>query len=1107
VSALVDRAARARALTDHASTLLVEAGAGTGKTALMAGRAVLLFARGVAPRHVAVITFTELAASELLARIAHYMDELLAGRVPAGLEEALPGGPDAGARERLGHARAHLDELTCTTIHGFCYALIRPYPVEADLDPGARMTDEEEAELVFQNVREDWLRDRMEHPREGDDPIADLVRHDPDRAVNTLAALAEACRRHRTARPPGSTLEAGAHRDLSEAVAAFRTWYEETPGEERTLEYLQGFEVLADFFERGLQGGRFADRLALTAPPRVPAMKANSRDFRKYQRKGAWQKAAGAEGEALDAEARAHYQNIEHAFAALLADIGADLVARLLAELDELRDAYAEAKRAAALLDFDDLLHKARALLRAHEPVRRALAARFRHVLVDEFQDTDPVQAEILFLLAGEGAHDTPWHRRRLEPGRLFLVGDPKQSIYRFRGADVNAYLRVRETVRGRFPGHVLEIAANFRSVPPVIDYVNRRFAPLLADPGQPGFQRLAATVDRTPHDLPAVAALDIADEHDQKPKSDALRQAEAERVADACARLVGTLAVRGETNEPRPCQPGDIALLAPTGTSLWLYERALEERGIPIATQAGKGLYRRQEVHDLIALARTLADPRDTLAFGALMRGPLVGLTEEQLLDIVEELMRTEGDDPLPRFRLWTDPEKIIQPVAAEVLRILQSLAKRARTTTPEQLLAEAVEALHVRPLLAARHRRGTERALANVDRFLEKSRPYAVRGLQAFARDLTRSWEAHDPEVEGRPDAAEEAVRVITVHSAKGLEWPVVIPINTATIPGPRHEYLYERGREFLHVRIAGLEPAGWAEALEQEKAEAARERTRLWYVALTRARDLLIIPRTQHAEPRSWVGEITLGLQNLPALDLQHWPGAPVEPEAPPDNRQTREIYIKECERIEAATPNITWRRPSRHDADTPDTLQTRAPEWDDVVDTPTPTIQGGAVRGLVLHKLLEEILTGETRDQSEILTRRAAELIRQLGHEPALRPEEGPCPEELAETAGRALAMPEVAAVCVRLVPELPILGAETQPPAEQEETLVAGAADAVALAPDGTPELVIDWKSDVAPDAATRARYREQLRTYLRATGAPKGLAVYPTIAATDSVED
>lgn len=653
---LPDAGARLAALTEHERTLLVEAGAGSGKTALMAGRVALLIAAGVAPKEIVAITFTEAAAAELLERIEKFVGGLLDGTIPAELQDALPGGLTPEQRSGLRAGAAALDEITCTTIHGFCQQLIKPYPVEAGIDPGAAIIDPAAAEIAYQDLMEAWLsarfgRDRGAEglgripPIEGaggeEDFFTELLLKAPDATLDLINKTAAFLKLHRTAGLGAQTVDRATLADLAQSVDAMVTWYnkcgvaETTTGE--LVEDLQRVAALArEAAAAPLSGRRIADLLFHTAPK---ACKKDDTAFKQWGRKGKWKDAAKvagrstAQGEQLSTAGETYYRACEAAYEGFCAAIGALAFQRFVAEFDALRSLYADYKRNAALLDFDDLLHLARDLLMANEAVRQALAGRYRRILVDEFEDTDPLQAEILWRLAGDGDGAAPWHEQVIRPGALFLVGDPKQAIYRFRGADVETYLAAKQALAAHDPDAVLEITANFRSQPGVLTFVNTHFSSMLdSAQGQPGFAALAAV--RPQGDRPSVAAFDIAigDEHRNANRNlavDLVRREEASIVADIVNDLIGAYPVWEKGLKAfRPATAGDIALLAPTGTSLWIYERALETRGIPIATQAGKGFFRRQEVQDLIAVARAIADRRDTLALGALLRGPLVGLT-----------------------------------------------------------------------------------------------------------------------------------------------------------------------------------------------------------------------------------------------------------------------------------------------------------------------------------------------------------------------------------------------------------------------------------------------------------------------------------------------
>ena len=791
---LSDDAARRDAIAVHDRSFLVEAGAGSGKTAVMAGRIAMLLAGGVAPKHIAAVTFTEFAASELLIRVRAFVGALAAGDIPTELRVALPDGLSDEQRGNLAAADAALDEMTCSTIHVFCQRLITPYPVEADIDPGAAVMDRDQADLAFAELIDAWLREELAGETGG--LLAELVLHDPTATLGLIRTVLDHLRRHRAFAPYERHDLAQRATAFREAVEAFNDFLAgEAVEEPETAAIASHFRTLAEEVGSALPADTPAGLVRLLVTKPHDDLLSSSGGFYAYRKKGKWGAAAKkaglskADADRLNDTASTLYALCCARWTAFHGAVATHVLADLVPLVEPVMARFREHKRAAALLDFDDLIFAARDLLRDHDEVRQALAKRFSHVLVDEFQDTDPLQTEIFWRLCGEPPADEDgddWTAFALRPGALFLVGDPKQAIYRFRGADIAAYVTAREAFRAQAAKGVLSIATNFRSCAPIMEHVNERFeVPLSEEKGQPGFQALDPFLPKRAKG-PSVAALVIA-VADENGKASAPRQrdGEAEAVADMCARLIGSEQIRDpKSGEQRPCRAGDIALLAPTGSELWRYEEALEQRGIPVATQAGKGLYRRQEIQDLIALTRVLADQRDRLALGALLRGPLVGMTEEELLDIVWALPRADdAPDALPRLDLGVAPETIAHPHARDIIEKLQALRRRVNATTPHALLSQAVDVLRVRPILLGRHRGQAERALANVDLYLTFSRAYAVRGLRAFAEAMTAAWSDEARAVEGRPDAQEEAVALYTMHAAKGLEWPIVVPINTMT------------------------------------------------------------------------------------------------------------------------------------------------------------------------------------------------------------------------------------------------------------------------------------------------------------------------------------
>lgn len=1108
---LADDEARRIAVAVHDRTLLVEAGAGSGKTAILSGRVALLLAAGVDPASIAAVTFTELAASELLFRIRETVAALAAGHVPVELRISLPDGLSDVQREQLQAAEARIDEITCTTIHGFCQRLIKPYPVEADLDPGASVMDRDQADQLFRETQDGWLREALDG--DASDVLAELVLKDPGAALGVLNPMLAALRRRRV-------LQVDAPDTIAPLAEAFRSASNELTAfiagagvdEDESADIARLFSELAesDVVASAENGPAQLVQLLATRPNVDLCTKDGS--FRSYRKKGKWAAAAGrsgyskADGERLNISAERLYTACCVSWTALRAAVSARVLADLLTLFEPVLERFRAAKRSAALLDFDDLLFGARDLLRGHHDVRQALARRYTHVLVDEFQDTDALQTEILWRLCGDPpqADDAPWTDWRLRPGALFLVGDPKQAIYRFRGADVAAYLRARAALEAQDAEAVLSVSTNFRSCQPILEYVNERFGPMLTtERGQPGYTPLDH-FHPAPDDGLCVAALDVAVAGtDGKASSEQQRDAEADRVAELCAGLIGhAVFIDRRSGERRVCRPGDIALLAPTGAELWRYEEALEARGVPVATQAGKGLFRRQEIQDLVATTRVLADRRDTLALGALLRGPIVGLTEEELLDIVWGLPRNpEAPDDLPRLDLSVDAEHVEHPYARELIERLQALCRRANATAPYDLLSQAVDVLRVRPLLRQRCGSQAERALANVDLYLSLSRAYAVRGLRAFAETMTAAWSDRASAVEGRPDAQEDAVALYTMHAAKGLEWPIVVPVNAMTkVMAPDAAVLDRETGRFLHP-VLGVAPTGYDDAREAERSELERERVRLWYVAATRARELLVLPRLD-VDPASsaWISLVELSLHDLPAIEPPEIVDTEAASVSNAANTQTREVFASEAARV-AAGRKLVWRAPSRGEASEA-MAGSSAAEPGLFVDADGPvvpdlsiTIQGGRERGIILHKLLEEVLTGETDETAAALRERAGELIQTLGRPIEVDPAQGLSALEMASCVERTLALPEIVALRPRLEAEFPVYALCEE---DGVEVVTAGVADAIARDDDGLIEFVIDWKSDVAPSVETLAHYKEQVSAYLAAASAQHGLIVFAT---------
>ncbi|MEI6449453.1 MAG: UvrD-helicase domain-containing protein, partial [Actinomycetes bacterium] len=634
-----DQEVRERVTGDLGTTFLLEAGAGTGKTRVLVDRyvkCVLDEALGSGDvRTVAAITFTEKAAGELRQRVR---EELEARAVAAE--------PGSGAADLIERSLAALDDAPISTIHGFAGRLLREFPVEAGVDPAFEQLDALGSDIERARLWEEWFTGlAADDPpgeaagRAGGRPVRDwlmrLLRAGVTLdSVRTLAVGAKGIFGERydldpaPEPPPEPDLGAGL-RALAQPLKSLR----EHCVTACTDQADRGLAAAMQLVEAGetLLADAPADLDALAAA--LFALPAKTTPSAPGGNKGNWDVAAGGKD-----ELQARYQ-------AAVAAVG------------DLRDAYAECVTGLAvavadafarwagqvqvrlgLLDFTDLLGRLRDLLKGDvlggdHFARRALQQRFRYLLVDEFQDTDPLQAEIVFLLCEREPLATDWRDVVLTPGKLFVVGDPKQSIYRFRRADISLYDEVRRLVGGQPDGAgvVTAIRQNFRTTPAAVAWVNNVFADVFdgdaAEGRQPHYQWVEPY--RPPAEGPRVAVLLGREYGAQAGEADAARLDEARAVAALLHQMHGPEAARWSVQDRdaardaeswRAPRWGDVALLFRATTGLETYEQALREAGVPYRVDGGKSYFARREVADALLCLRAADDAADGPAlYGAL--------------------------------------------------------------------------------------------------------------------------------------------------------------------------------------------------------------------------------------------------------------------------------------------------------------------------------------------------------------------------------------------------------------------------------------------------------------------------------------------------------
>ena len=816
---MTDDAARARIERDLGTTLLVEAAAGTGKTTMLVRRFVSLLREGADVESLAALTFTDKAAGELKVRIR-------------GVIESERRGASDAARATLTKSLARLEEAKVSTIHTFAADLLRERPIEAGVDPAFVPMSNEEPQLAFEEAFGRWLEDALGR---GAAPVTRALAR-KEIGVDKLRRAARDLVEHRSMTAPWRARPF----DLAAAI--------ETA--------LAALHAVAGLVSRGSGSSDplrkdLAPVVSLAARAhRLPEDEleaelvtlAKARDVMKPR----WGRGGFAAGVTRD-EIRSLHAELAGALTTLQRGADADLATQLRGELPSVVDRYESIKASRGLLDFDDLLERTRTLLAGDPEVRRRFAGRLTHVLVDEFQDTDPAQAALLLLLTSDRPDDRDPLASLPAPGKLFLVGDPKQSIYRFRHADIATYVHVKDLVL-RSGGAVLQLSRSFRSVPGIQAFVNAAFAPVFdGDPAALQADNVPLERARDAVDgQPAVLGVPVPNPYGKsgKPTKYALRASYPAALAGMIEWLLhgsGYQVVR-RGGASSAIEPGDICVLYRQvggfgGSAVRELTGALSQRGIPFAVVGSASALELDEIRGIISALRAIEHPGDPLLVYAALKGFLFGVSDELLL---EHKSRYGGFDALARPRTALPRELV--PIG-HALALIGGLHLRRNTRPPAETLFELLAA--TRGHLTVALSPSAEQALTDLASLAQRAVRHERRGglsFRAFVDDLV---EATSPPAASESDVHGKGVRIMTAHRAKGLEFPVVA-IGDPASPGSRSPDKVVSVRERLAaLELAGLAPWELVDRLDEEAKRLDAEAMRLAYVAATRARDLLLLP----------------------------------------------------------------------------------------------------------------------------------------------------------------------------------------------------------------------------------------------------------------------
>ena len=839
---LIDQNGRDIIRTALDKTLVVEAAAGTGKTSELVQRIIAVVAAGKATiDRIAGVTFTEKAAGELKLRLR------------SELEKARRAEKKHETRNNFERALAHLEEARLSTIHSFCGDLLRERPVEARIDPQFELMTEAQSLRLYREAFRIWFERKLEDLPEGtrrilrrktrNGPTETLIsagwelskwrdfsakwrRPAFDRTA-TIDALVEKI--HKVAQLTSAPSDPS--NNLFRDTAPLRTLSENIHASERARprDY-DGFEAV--FVLIASERGSRKLRLGMA-------------QFSKTVKRDDILTLHGELLAAIDAFA---------------SDAGSDLAALLQAELGETVAQYQLLKERTGKLDFLDLLIRARDLLVQSPSVRKHFQERFTHLFVDEFQDTDPLQAEIIVLLSASDAEADNWRSVTPVPGKLFIVGDPKQAIYRFRRADVGTYEEVKQLLL-RNGAELLQLTTSFRSLPSIQAVINRAFAPQMdgnAENLQAGYVPLSPFREEYA-EQPSTIALTVPRPY----KKMFSMQAVEESLPDAIAAFASWLVEKSGWTVPKLGDPSDRVPLGPNHVCLLFrrfisrdddmarpYIRALEARNLPHLLVGGKSFHDREEVQTIRAALTAIEWPDDELSVFATLKGSLFAIRDDVLLEYRHRVGRFHP------FRLPAEPLAGELQEVVESLRILQKL-HRNRNYRPA---AETLDILlkETRAHLAFALRPSGEQVLANVLHIAELARKYEASGGLSFRGFVEEVRTGADAETGEAPifEEGSEGIRMMSVHKAKGLEFPVVILADiTAKICQSHPGRYIDASSSLCAVPLAGCAPLDLQDRSELELARDRAEGIRLAYVAATRARELLVIPTIGDDPRESW------------------------------------------------------------------------------------------------------------------------------------------------------------------------------------------------------------------------------------------------------------
>lgn len=888
ISRVPDADARCRIAQNLELNMLVEAGAGSGKTHSLASR----MSSGVVSgryrvEEMAAVTFTRKAAAELRGRFQVALENRLQATAPNNeLTEV--------ERGRVDRALMDLERLFSGTIHAFCARLLQERPVEAGVAPGFSAMDEvEDAAFRDRTWQEYVARQRAVG--------SSVLRNLDDARISTsdLRSAFERVSLYEEVDFPAGDGQLPATKSFAEKLSAF--W-------KKLQQYLP--EVVDPQTTCGVQQAiRKHHGLLRVLDSRIPA------DLTELLRN--WEKEPRFVMKWWPGD-RIGQTKTKQVVLDLTDQFRRDVVAVWLSAWHQYvyrlsmtlllgaRSFARDQRRRAQKLNYGDLLQISALLLRENSEVRRSLQSKYRWLFVDEFQDTDPIQAEVILLLARDektSPQEVDWTRSRFRPGALFIVGDPKQSIYRFRRADIEIYNHVRDLIKR--DGTVETLTASFRSLPGLCDWANGAFRSILPKTEtavQPAFQPLKPVRPPLLSELPCVQTLTSVG---------ASREAVAAEEARKIARYVFNEVESGR----RKWQ--DFLVITRTRRLLGTYATELENLHIPVEVSGAGAFGDSSAVEILLTLLSALSDPDDGVALVTVLRGPLFGLSDSELF----------------RHKLAGQPFILTAPIqeagperVIEAIQSLQKMYRWTRTLPAPAAVDLILEESGLVAYLAAASPGGAE--VGDLLHAIDRIRRVAEQGGSLASAVTALDLDAQSSEVESvsLEPGRSGVVRLMNLHKAKGLEAPVVLLADPCGGVKARADIRIRReGNKAVGYFQIGKQkgdwgwellgqPADWARLEAEELAFVEAEEKRLLYTASTRACDLLVVGRVDSAKDHfPWVdlAPYLVGLKELVVPDHVELPPSqmvdctPTKRAIDAEVREGRKVLLEPSWHVESVT----------------------------------------------------------------------------------------------------------------------------------------------------------------------------------------------------------